>query len=208
MANRLPTGISVLDRQLDGGIPSGSIVLLKAAPASQSELFIYELTSTRGTLYLSSVRSDQAIRDALDRCLAEVGDPTVREIGGDAVLDNANRLVSTLPEGANLILDITDPLERAERSRYRRFLNELQTTMVNTGGVAFLHGMKGSSVPDGRDTTEHMADVIFDLQTTVDGTEVENRLAIPKFRGGAALEETVKLKLAEKVDIDTSRDIA
>jgi len=208
MASRLPTGITVLDRELDGGIPGGSIVLLKASPASQSELFLYELTAARATLYLTTVRSDQAVRDALDRARTRTGDPTVRDVGGDAALDNANRLIATLPEEANLLVDVLDPLERAGRSRYRRFLNELQTTVVNTGGIAVLHGMKGSRTPETRDMTEHVADVIFDLQTTVDGTEVENRLAVPKFRGGAALEETVKLQLLEEVRVDTSRDIA
>lgn len=206
--SRLPTGITVLDRELDGGIPSGSIVLLEAAPASQSELFLHELTAARGTLYLSTVRSAQAVRDALERSRTAVGDPTIRDVGGDAVLDDANRLVNTLPEGANLIVDVVDPLERATRSRYHRFLNELQTAMVNTGGVAFLHGLKGSTLPDGRDATRHVVDVVFDLQTDVDGTEIENHLAVPKFRGGAALTETVKLELQEEVRIDTSRDIA
>lgn len=208
MASRLPTGITVLDRELDGGIPGGSIVLLKASPASQSELFLYELTAARATLYLTTVRSDQAVRDALDRTRTRTGDPTVRDVGGDAALDNANRLTATLPEEANLLVDVLDPLERAERTRYRRFLNELQTTVVNTGGVAVLHGMKGSAVPETRSMTEHVADVIFDLRTSVTGTEIENRLAVPKFRGGGALEETVKLQLAEEVRVDTSRDIA
>jgi hypothetical protein len=53
-----------------------------------------------------------------------------------------------------------------------------------------------------------MADVIFDLKTTVSGSEIENRLAVPKFRGGRALDETIKLQLTEQVTIDTSRDIA
>jgi hypothetical protein len=56
--------------------------------------------------------------------------------------------------------------------------------------------------------SEHMADVIFDLKTTVSGSEIENRLAVPKFRGGRALDETIKLQLTEQVTIDTSRDIA
>ncbi len=103
---------------------------------------------------------------------------------------------------------MVDVLERCGSARYRNFLNELQTHMVNTGGVAVLHALDGRSVPDNRDLTEHMADVVFELRTGVKGSEIENRLAVPKFRGGAALDETIKLKLAERVTIDTSRDIA
>lgn len=208
MAKRLPTGISVLDRQIDGGLPAGSIVLLAAPPASQSELFLYELTAARGTLYLTTFRSDQAVKDALEKVDTRKGSPTVRDVGGDAALDQTNRLVNTLPEESNLIIDVVDALEDANPSRYRRFLAELQTCMVNTGGIAVLHGLKGQSISENRDMTEHVADVVFDLQTTVSGQEVENRLAVPKFRGGRALEETIKLKLAESVSIDTSRDIA
>ena len=208
MASRLPTGITVLDRQLDGGIPEGSIVLLAAEPASQSELILYELTASRPTLYLTTVRSDQAIRDALDRVKGRKGSPTVRDVGGDAPLDRANRLIGSLPEGANLIVDVVDILEETERTRYRAFMNQLQTHMVNTGGLAVLHGLKGGQTPANRDLSKHVADVVFDLETAVSGSEIENRLAVPKFRGGRALDETIKLKLSEEVTVDTSRDIA
>jgi len=208
MVERLPTGITVLDRQLGGGIPEWSIVLLVAPPASQSELFLYELTTTRGTLYLTTVRSGTAVEDAVERAPGRVGNPTVRDIGGDAPLDSAHSLVRDLPEGANLIVDVMDPLERRDASRYRGFLNELQTHLMNTKGLAVLHAMRGSDIPKNRDMTKHMADVVFDLRTSIDGAEIENRLAVPKFRGGSALEETIKLKLTEEVSIDTSRDIA
>jgi len=208
MAERLPTGITVLDRRLDGGIPEGSIVLLVAPPASQAELFLYELTTTRGTLYLSTVRSGTAVEDAIAKVPGRVGNPTVRDIGGDAPLDNAHSLVRELPEGANLIVDVMDPLERRDPRRYRGFLNELQTHLVNTKGLAVLHAMRGANVPDNRDLTKNMADVVFELRTDIQGSEIENRLAVPKFRGGAALEETIKLKMTEEVTIDTSRDIA
>jgi KaiC/GvpD/RAD55 family RecA-like ATPase len=208
MVDRLPIGIPVLDRQLDGGIPSGSIVLLTADPASQSELFLYQITAARASLYMTTIRSDQAVRDALDRVPGAVGNPTVREIGGDASLDQANRLVGSLPEDANLIVDVVDVLERAGPTRYREFLNQVQTHMMNTGGLAIFHGLKGRSIPDNRDLSEHMADVVFDLKTETHGSEIENRLAVPKFRGGRAMEETIKLQLAQEVNVDTSRDIA
>ncbi|MFD1597577.1 DUF7125 family protein [Halobellus rarus] len=208
MADRLSTGVSVLDRQLDGGIPPGSIVLLAADPASQSELFLYELTAVRASLYLTTIRSDQAVKDAIDRAPGHVGDPTVRDVGGNAPLDTAHRFVRDLPEGANLIVDVVDVLEETEPARYRQFLNELQTHMVNTGGLAVLHGMKGDAEPRNRGYTKHMADVVFDLHTKIKGSEIENRLAVPKFRGVQPPEETIKLRLGERVTVDTSRDIA
>ncbi len=208
MEGRLDTGIDVLDRKLDGGIPPGSIIAFTASPASQSELLLYQLTAARGSLYLTTQRSDQAVRDAIESTAAPTGSPTVRDISGSEPLDQANRLIRALPEGANLIIDPVDVLEQREQSRYRNFINDLQNHMVNTGSLAILHCLDGDSPPDNRDTTQHMADIIFDLTTTVRGTDLENRLSVPKFRGGQALTETIKLEMQDQVDIDTSRDIA
>ena len=206
--SRLSTGIDVLDRKLRGGIPAGSVVALTAPPASQSELLLYELTAVRGTLYLSTERSAEAVTDAFERTNTRVGSPNIRHIGGDAPLDHANQLIRALPEGANLIIDPIDVLEREGATRYRNFMNELQTQMVNTGSLAFLHCLDGRDVPPQRDSTEYMADAIFTLSTHLRGDTIENRLTVPKFRGGAALNEAIKLELTEQVAIDTSRDIA
>jgi KaiC/GvpD/RAD55 family RecA-like ATPase len=209
MVNRLRTGIEVLDRKLDGGIPAGSIVVLEANPASQAELFLYELTATRGTLWLSLDRTAESVVASIDQTPANTGDPTVRHISGEAPLDNAGKLVSALPETSNLIVDPLDVLEAQEPpSRFRAFMNDLQNHIVNTGSLAIVHCLDGRSVPPLRDTTEHFADVVFQLDTRVSGDEVENRLAIPKFRGGRAPKDVIKLDLVEEVSIDTSRDIA
>ncbi|QSG05009.1 RAD55 family ATPase [Halapricum desulfuricans] len=209
MQDRLRTGIDVLDRKLDGGIPAGSIVVLNANPASQAELFLYELTATRGTLYLSLDRSEQAIRDSLENSPTNTGEPTVRHVSGEAPLDNASKLVSALPETSNLIIDPLNVLEEQEPpSRFRSFMNDLQNHIFNTGSLAVLHCLDGRSVPPLRDTTEHFADVIFQMDTKIQGDEVENQLAIPKFRGGRAPTNVIKLNLVEEVSIDTSRDIA
>ncbi|GCF15542.1 recombinase RecA [Haloarcula mannanilytica] len=209
MVNRLRTGIDVLDRKLDGGIPAGSIVVLSAQPASQAELFLYELTATRGTLWLSLDRTAESVIASIEQTPANTGDPTVRHISGEAPLDNAGKLVSALPETSNLIVDPLDVLEAQEpHSRFRAFMNDLQNHIVNTGSLAIVHCLDGRDVPPLRDTTEHFADVVFQLDTTTTGDEVENRLAIPKFRGGRAPTDVIKLNLVEEVSIDTSRDIA
>lgn len=209
MVNRLRTGIDVLDRKLDGGIPAGSIVALTAQPASQAELFLYELTATRGTLWLSLDRTAESVVASIEQTPANTGDPTVRHISGEAPLDNAGKLVSALPETSNLIVDPLDVLEAQEpHSRFRAFMNDLQNHIVNTGSLAILHCLDGRAVPPLRDTTEHFADVVFQLKTRTAGDEVENKLAIPKFRGGRAPNDVIKLDLVEQVSIDTSRDIA
>jgi KaiC/GvpD/RAD55 family RecA-like ATPase len=208
MVNRLRTGIEVLDRKLEGGIPAGSMVALTAQPASQAELFLYELTATRGTLYISLDRTGDAVTSSIDRSPAPTGDPTVRDVAGEAPLDNAAKLVSALPESSNLIVDPLDVLERQEPARFRNFMNELQNHIYNTGSLALLHCLDGHDVPPLRDTTLHMADIVFDLKTIESGDNIENRLAVPKFRGGKSLNDIIKLELSEDVSIDTSRDIA
>ena len=209
MVNRLRTGIDVLDRKLDGGIPAGSIVALTAHPASQAELLLYELTATRGTLWLSLDRTAESVVASIEQTPARTGDPTIRHISGEAPLDNAGKLVSALPETSNLIVDPLDVLESQEPpSRFRAFMNDLQNHIVNTGSLAIVHCLDGRSVPPLRDATEHFADVVFQLETQLNGDEVENRLAIPKFRGGRAPKNVIKLDLVETVSIDTSRDIA
>ncbi len=209
MVSRLETGIEVLDRKLEGGIPAGSIVVLSAQPASQAELFLYELTATRGTLWLSLNRTAEAVTESIATTPTETGDPTVRHISGEAPLDNAGKLVSALPETSNLIVDPVDVLESQEPpSRFRSFMNDLQNHIFNTNSLAILHSLDGRSVPSLRDTTEHFADVVFHLETDLSSDEVENRLSVPKFRGGRAPLETIKLDLVEEVEVDTTRDIA
>lgn len=208
MSERLHTGIAALDRELEGGIPSGSIVALVAAPASQAELFLFELTAARRTLYLTLDRTSDAVANSIRNAPTTTGNPTIRDVTGDAPLDNASRLIAALPESSNLIADPIDILERREPARYRNFLNELQNHISNTGGLAVLHCLDGRDVPQLRDTTEHMADVVFQLETKVKGDRIENRLSVPKFRGGRALSEVVKLDLTASIEIDTSRDIA
>jgi len=209
MTNRLRTGIDVLDRKLDGGLPAGSIVMLAASPSSQAELFLYELTATRGTLWLSLNRTAEAVEDSIEHTPTRTGDPTIRHIPGEAPLDNAGKLVSALPENSNLIVDPLDVLESQEPpSRFRSFMNDLQNHIFNTDSLAILHCLEGRSIPPLRDTTEHFADVVFRLETSIEGDEVENRLSIPKFRGGRAPSDVIKLDLVEEVSIDTSRDIA
>ncbi|MFP8952368.1 RAD55 family ATPase [Natrialbaceae archaeon A-arb3/5] len=208
MGERLDTGIDVLDRKLGGGLPPGCVVAYTADPASQSELLLYELTAARGTLYLSTERSDDAVQHAIESSPASVGSPTVRCVSADSPIEDATRFIDALPDGANLIIDTMDVIEGADTDSYVSFLNELKDTMLETGSIAVLHCLNGETVPDNRSRTYHAVDAVFDLRTQVAGTELENHLTVPKFRHGNQPTKTIKLELTEEVAIDTSRDIA
>ncbi|TKX55344.1 transcriptional regulator [Halorubrum sp. SP3] len=203
----LPTGISVLDRQFGGGLPSGSVVVLKADPDSQSELILNRFARARRCRYLTTVRSPGAVEAALSFDGDEETTVEAADDGGD--LDETLSLTGDLPESGTLIVDSVEPLEgRASPSSYAEFLDGIRDRVDDAGGLALLHALRGGEDPRTRRVTEQVADVVFDLRTTVTGTEIANRLIVPKFRGGAALEEPLKLKLTDEVAVDTSRDIA
>ena len=205
MTTRLSTGIAILDQRLGGGLPAGSIVALCAPPASQAELLLSAFAEPRETLYLTLDRPESAVADALQTTPAEAGEHTVA-YAGDA--ERAIDALRDLPERSTLVVDPHSAIEETDRTRLREFLAELHSHLVDTGSLAVLHCLDGHGVSPLRDTTEHMADVVFRLTTNTAGAQVENRLAVPKFRGGRALTETLKLKLTDSVEIDTSRDIA
>lgn len=208
MRERLSTGIRILDRKLDGGIPEGSLVLLSAPPDSQSEQFLYELTTARPTLYLTTERQPVAVRSAIDAEGGSTDNAEVYHVDGDDPVEETRRTVERAPDGTNVVVDVVDTLERAGDDRYRDLLVALQNRVRSAGGFAMLHGLDGRRVPDNRDRTEYMADAVFELRTRLRGERIENRLVVAKFRGGRPFEEALKLELVERVAIDTSRDIA
>jgi hypothetical protein len=56
------TGISILDEQLDGGLPEGSLVCVYANPMSNPEAFLYQFASVRKTYYFNTSRPAQYIQ--------------------------------------------------------------------------------------------------------------------------------------------------
>lgn len=207
MVDRLETGIDVLDRKLDGGLPPGCLVAYTAAPASQSELLLYELTAARGTLYLSTERSEETVRHAVESSPSDVGNPTIRHVSSDTPIEETMQLIGALPDGANLIIDTMNVLEQTDTDEFISFLDDLKMQMLDKNGIAVLHCLRGDA-PANRTRTYHAVDAVFDLQTAVSGAELENHLTIPKFRGGGQPTKAIKLELVEEVAIDTSRDIA
>lgn len=206
MADRLRTGIEVLDRKLEGGLPRGALVAYIADPASQSERLLYELTAARETRYLTTERSVRAVRSAFEVAPATIDEPQVERLPTDG-LEDASQAVDDLSEKTFLIVDTADRLERADPDAYVAFLNELKGALLETDSVAVLHCMRGAE-PETRSRTLYAADAVFELRTERAGDRLETALSVPKFRYGGQPAEAITLELTDGVAIDTSRDIA
>lgn len=198
--DRLPTGVPGFDRLLEGGVPRGSIVALEAPPSSQAELLLHNMTATRGTLYLTTERSEEAVRDALSTSPVEVGSPTIRRLDGDAPLGKATQLIENLPEGANLIIDAVDPLEAMDRVGYVNFLNAVKERTTAAKGLSVLHCLAD---PDGghRSVTEQFADVVVEFGR--DPEEGAYGLELLKFRAESDPERSERVSFSEAVPIET-----
>jgi KaiC/GvpD/RAD55 family RecA-like ATPase len=207
---RLSTGIEALDAELGGGLPPGAVVALTAPPQTNSELLLYELSGQRETLFVSTLRSKDTVEDALDAYPRGVGAPVVAETPRDVDFADLVDVVRRAHAGANVVLDTVDPLERGDRDGYWRFLTDLRAHMRSIDGVAMLHGhaLPGGEPPPHRDLTLGMADVTFELERSVEPTGVEHRLVVTKLRRGAAPTAPVGLELTDRVDVDTTRDLA
>lgn len=205
----LATGIDVLDRKLGGGIPAGRIVVLSASPVSQSELILYEIASVRPTVYLTTERRVPDVEASFERTVdGSAADIDVYHLGTDDPVGDARQALELVPDEGTIIVDPMQLLEGVDTDVYRTFLNDLKARTWETNSLTLLHCLDGRSVPDQRDRTEYLADIIFTLSTTVRGGTVKNSLSIPKFRGGQALSESIDLDLTTDVTVDVSRRIA
>lgn len=202
------TGIPPLDRELDGGVPPGSIILFTAPPASQSEQFLYKFSTPRETLYSTTVRSRESIRDAIFRSPIKVGEEPAIEAHTDSQINEVKDAITRLKSESTLIVDTIDPLEHNSRDDYLYFLNDVQNELQNTNSVVVLHGMKGEATAENRDVSKQMADIVFNLTQSFVGDEIVTKLSVPKYRGGSLPKEPLKLDLTDGIKIDTSRDIA
>jgi len=209
MASKLETGIETLDRKLNGGLPKGSVTVIEAPPGSQGQLLLHELTTARGTMWMSFARTEEAIQKSLDESPAPTGDCTVKYMSGETPIDTIGKFLTAVPEQSNIILDPVDVLESETDPReYRDFLNDLQSHLLSHDSLAVLYCTRGLSNADLRDTTKYFADVVFELETAHNKDEIENFLRVPKYRRGECPSGIIKLDLKTEVSIDVSRDIA
>lgn len=199
MADRIATGVRALDRQIGGGLPSGSLIMVEAPGGSQGERFVEQIAAGGDLLHLTAARPAALVDDE--------GSGQTIPLSPDRPGDELRKVLDSDSPWDRLVIEPIDVLEREDYPRYLELLQTLAKRAAMRNGMVFLHGLSGTA-GDARELTKHMADVVMILEVERNGDEVESRLRIPKFRGQEPPGEQIKLDIGEAIRVDTSRDIA
>jgi KaiC/GvpD/RAD55 family RecA-like ATPase len=230
----IPTGITLLDRSLRGGLPAGSVVYITADPESMSEIFLHQFTQARKTYYFTTERKPQYVLqdianlgfsteniifiDIYSEYYISPGGEMIDNIGNEYVdakiveltEEHLRNIQNVDEEEFNIIIDsFSFYLSlNVNTGKIKRLLNIIYEITKERQCLTYLYGLK-----DTHDKTlEHeifkTCDVIFDVTLEKTTDRVQNKLAIPKIRGMMPVTDLIKFKIGEGVQIDTSQDIA
>lgn len=194
----LPTRLAELDRKLRGGVPERSLVVPTAPPDTQSELLLEQVARENDSTYLTTLRDEATLAERLPE--TTVTRATARELlsDPDGYID--------VPRGGCLVVDAVTRLER-EADAYQEFLETASRRAREADGGVLLHAHEAETDPPERWLTLARADVTWRLSLAANPLAVETRLAVTKNRRGSSLTEPLKLRLIDRVAIDSSRDI-
>ena len=230
-ANRLMTGLSMLDRTLNGGIPKGSMVYFTAEPITQPEVFLFEFTTPRKTFYFTTDRSapnverhmselnfgyDQVeffdIRDEFygnilntSTEFGEVNDRLIEFIDSkvDYIYTTGEQNYTIIFDNFSFLIDLGIDIHTL-----KSLLHKIYEYNKERESTCILFVLKGVHERRVETIFENVCDVIFDVDVEKKGDKISSKLSIPKIRGIPPVLEYIRFKVSDRINIDTSRDIA
>ncbi|HUL62574.1 MAG TPA: ATPase domain-containing protein [Methanocella sp.] len=229
--NRLSTGLSILDRTLNGGIPKGSMIYFTAEPITQPEIFLYEFTTPRKTFYFTTDKSAVNIERHMSELnfnyeqieffdlreefygnilatASEAGEAERRLVEHidakiDYIYNSGEQNFTIIFDHFSFLIDLGVDVHTLKSLLHKVY--EMDKERESTCILLILKG-----VHDRRLETifQNVCDVIFDVDVEKKGDKMANKLSIPKIRGVPPVIEYIRFKVSDRIYIDTSRDIA
>lgn len=227
---RLPTGVDILDRSLQGGLPKGSLVYFSANPKSMPEVFLFELTTPRKTYYITTHKNPRYIRSHM----RELDFETTRIEFFDLHAEYYHRILRETPDpgqaSTRLVRYLNDWLDVLKKRNEKNFtiifdsfsflvalgignngikpiLDKIYDIINDGDSICYLMMVKGVHDESTENRLQYWCDVIFDVDLERKGDKIINKLTLPKIRGMSPVTEYIKFKVTDRIAIDTSRDI-
>jgi len=228
------TSISVLDRSLGGGLPSGSVVYLMADPKSMAEIFLYQFTTARKTYYFKNERRPAYVLQNIKSFgfeasniefvdiyseyymtpQGEIVDSVGNEFVDNKIVEfieyNLKKILMTQEDDVNVVFDsfsfyLNLNINPGTIKRLISIINEI-TKKKNC--LTLLYGLKDTHDKSLENEILKSVDVIFDIDLVKRSDKISNQLSIPKMRGKVQNTEIIKFRVENGIQIDTSKDIA
>ncbi len=228
------TGISILDRTLGGGLPSGSVAYIHADATSMAEVFLFQFTQARKSYYFSNERRPVYVMHDIRNFGFKTDDITFVDIyseyyissHGDMVDNIGNEFVDAkivefteynlkkiLAEEERDINIIFDSFSfylnlNVNPGLIKRLINLIYEATKTVNCLTFLYGLKDTHEKNLENEILKSCDVIFEIDFDKNTDKISNRLSIPKIRGRVPSVERVRFRVGDGVQIDTTKDIA
>ncbi len=230
------TAISILDRSIGGGLPSGSVVYIYADPKSMAEVFLYQFTQARKTFYFSNERHPKyVLRDiqnygfkpnnitfvdiysayyitAHGEMVDNIGNEFVDAKIVEFTESNLKKITAEAEGGADINI-IFDSFSfylslNVNPGVIKRLMNVIYEATKNLNCLSFLYGLKDTHEKNMENEILKSCDVIFNVELEQTSEKLSNKLSIPKLRGKIPTNEMLKFRVGDGIQIDTTKDIA
>jgi len=224
------TGITILDRNLGGGLPSGSVVYLSGDPESMSEMFLHQVTQTRKTYYVVTGRKPQYVAQNIQTMGYDISEITFIDIYSEYYLTAQGELVDNVGNeyvdnqiidfmiynlqnigaeeefnGVNILFDTFSFFLNLNVNvgQIKKLMNVIYETTKEFDGLTYLYGLKNTHDRAIENEIINACDVVFDIELLRSSDEIVSRLSIPKIRGMAPITDMLKFKISDGIQIDT-----
>jgi KaiC/GvpD/RAD55 family RecA-like ATPase len=228
----VPTGIVLLDRRLDGGLPAGSFVCVYANPLAMPEAFLYQFATVMKTYYFTTSRPAKFVKQDMEKLRLDTSFVTfvdvyeqyyLNEYGQfivedryrdkeifDYVDDRLSRIAEEESGEYNVIIDSLSFFLNLNTDWGLKdwLINKLYTLAKEKGVVVYCHLIKNLHPVDVVNKVLDISDVVFDIEVERVGERLVSKFAVPKLRGKRPVTEYFRFYVEEGIQVDTSRDIA
>ena len=229
--NRLQTGLAILDRTLNGGLPKGSMVYFSAEPIAQPEIFLFEFTTPRKTFYFTTDKSAFNIERHMSEIAfsyeqieffdvreefygnilntsAEPGEAERRLIEFidskiDYIYTSGESNFTLVFDNFSFLIDLGIDVHTL-----KSLLHKIYEMDKERESTCYLFVLKGVHDRRVEILFQNVCDVIFDVEVEKKGDKMSSKISIPRVRGIPPILEYIRCKVSDRIYIDTSRDIA
>lgn len=228
----VPTGIVLLDRRLDGGLPPGSFVCIHANPLAMPEAFLYQFATVMKTYYFTTSRPAKFVKIDMEKLRLDTQFVTFIDVYEQYYLNEYGQFIVEDKYRDKEIFDYVDDrlskIAEEESGEYNIIIdslsfflnlntdwglkdwliNKLYTISKEKGVVVYCHLVKDLHPLDVVNKVLEISDVVFDVEVERVGERLVSKFAVPKLRGKRPVSEYFRFYIEEGIQVDTSRDIA